>query len=115
MIVRMAQSHLSTDIKLSRIKIDSFGLLMNALYKQMEYLFERIAEYNYGRYGGYDIQGDMKAQNLKIFNDLWNRIQANYSRAIDASENKATHQSVRGQESLQGGDRDYNDRNRGYS
>ena len=57
----------------------------------------------------------MKLQNHKIFLELWTRIQANYSRSIEGSENKQTHQSVRGQESLQSSDNDYNNRNRGYS
>ena len=39
----------------------------------------------------------------------------NYSRAIEAAENRATHQSVKGQESLQSGDRDYTNRNMGYN
>lgn len=115
MIVRAAQSHLSTDIKLSRIRIDTFGDYMDALYKQLEYLFERISEYQYGRYDGYKLQGDMKTQNIKIFLELWTRIQSNYSRAIDASENKMTHSSVRGQESLQSGDRDYTGQNKVYN
>ncbi len=113
-ILRTAQSHLATDIKLGRISKDTFGDYMDALYKQLTLLFWRIADYKYGRYGSFEIQGAMKSQNLKIFLELWTRIQMNYSRAIGAAENKATHDSVRGQESLQSGDRDYSDRGRGY-
>jgi len=114
-ILRTAQSHLATDIKLGWIKKDSFGDYMNAVYKVIAHVFESIAEYRYGRYGDYEKQYDMKLQNHKIFLELWTRIQANYSRSIEGNENKQTHQSVKGQESLQSSDRDYNDRNRGYS
>lgn len=101
-ILRTAQSHLATDIKLSFISKEAFPIFMNALYKQIEFLFRRIAEYEYGRYGSYEKQGEMKAENLKIFLELMTRIQANYSRAIQGTENKSTHGSVKGQESLQG-------------
>ena len=106
-ILRTAQSHLATDIKLGRISKDTFGDYMDALYKQLTLVFERIAEYKYGRYGSFEIQGAMKSQNLKIFLELWTRIQMNYSRAIGAAENVATHNSVKGQESLQNTERDY--------
>jgi len=114
-ILRTAQSHLATDIKLGRISKDTFGAYMDALYKQLTLVFERIAEYKYGRYGSFEIQGAMKSQNLKIFLELWTRIQMNYSRAIGAAENMATHNSVKGQESLQSGERDYTDKQRGYT
>ena len=104
-ILRTVQSHLATDIKLSFISKESFPLIMDAIYKQIEYLFRRIAEYNYGRYGSYEKQGEMKAENLKIFLELITRIQANYSRAIQGIENKNTHGSVKAQESLQSSDR----------
>ncbi len=74
---------------------------MNAIYKELAFLFESIAEYRYGRYGSYDKQYEMKLQNHKIFLELFTRIQANYSRAIQGQENKLTHGSVKGQESLQ--------------
>jgi len=112
-ILRTAQSHLATDIKLGRISKDTFGAYMDALYKQLTLLFWRIAEYKYGRYGSFEIQGAMKSQNLKIFLELWTRIQMNYSRAIGAAENMATHNSVKGQESLQNTENDYRDRNGG--
>jgi len=105
-ILRMIQSHLSTDIKLSFIKREVFGLHMNALYKEIAFLFESIAEYQYGRYGATKIQYEMKLQNSKIFLEVWANIQANYSRAIDGKENLLTHDSVKSQESLQGGDND---------
>ncbi len=114
-IVRTAQSHLSTDIKLSYIKKDKFGELMMAIYDRIDELFYAIAEYRYGRYSinkdgtmykdAHTIQYQMKLQNRKIFLELWTRIQANYSRAIQGQENKATHGSVKGQESLQNTDR----------
>jgi Sec-independent protein translocase protein TatA len=106
-ILRTAQSHLATDIKLSFISKISFPLLMDAIYKQLSFIFRSIAEYRYGRYrvGGkpsYEKQYEMKVENLKIFLELITRIQANYSRAIQGTENKNTHQSVKTQESLQG-------------
>ena len=83
-------------------------------------------EYKYGRYNkfsktgkllkvNYELQGNMKRQAVKIFDDLYRRIYANYSVAIAGAENIRTHQNVKGQESLQSSDNDYNNRNRGYS
>ena len=115
-ILRTAQSHLATDIKLSYIHKDVFGEMMMAIYKQIQLIFESIAEYRYGRYS-HDANGkpikdgekkeyEMKLQNHKIFLELWTRIQANYSRAIQGSENRFTHDSVKGQESLQNSGQD---------
>lgn len=100
-ILRTAQSHLATDIKLSFISKESFPLLMDAIYKQLSFIFRSISEYKYGRYGTYEKQYEMKVENLKIFLELITRIQANYSRAIQGTENKSTHGSVKAQESLQ--------------
>jgi hypothetical protein len=108
-ILRTAQSHLATDIKLSFISKEAFPLMMDALFKQILFLFKQIAEYRYGRYGSYEKQYEMKAENLKIFLELITRIQANYSRAIQGIENKNTHGSVKGQESLQGNGDRFND------
>lgn len=105
-ILRCVQSHLATDIKLSNIKIDSFPIMMDAIYKQVSFLFYSIADYRYGRCGDMETQYEMKLQNLKIFLEVMTRIQANYSRAVGGKENVATHGSVKGQESLQQGDRD---------
>jgi len=113
-ILRTAQSYLATDIKLSFINKEVFGEQMMAIYKVLEQLFWDIAEYRYGRYGDYETQYKMKLQNLKIFQELWVRVQANFSRAIQGQENKATHMGVQGQESLQQTDR-FEDRNRRYS
>jgi len=126
-ILRTAQSHLATDIKLSYINKEVFGDMMMAIYKRLDGLFYAIAEYRYGRYNSfskdkkitlkvnYNVQYNMKLQNQKIFLELWTRVQANYSRAIQGAENKATHDSVRGQESLQGDNQDnYEGRGRGY-
>jgi len=114
-ILRTAQSLLATDIKLSFINKEVFGIRMMMLYKRLRQLFREIAEYRYGRYShnedgsykknGYAIEQNMKLQNLKIFVELTERIVANYSRAIQGVENKATHQSVSAQESLQSNDR----------
>jgi hypothetical protein len=123
-ILRTAQSHLATDIKLSFINKEVFGEMMMAIYKRLDELFYSIGEYRYGRYNfdkdgnpiknGSDKQYKMKLQNRKIFLELWTRIQANYSRAIQGQENRYTHESVKGQESLQGGRDDFLD-NRRYS
>lgn len=113
-ILRTAQSHLATDVKLGWIKKEIFGDYMNALYKELAFLFESIAEYRYGRYGEFDVQHKMKLQNHKIFLELFTRVQANYSRAVNGTENKFTHDSVKGQESLQNTDRDYT-KQRGYN
>ncbi len=123
-ILRTTQSLLATDIKLSFINVDVFGIKAMMLYKRLKQLFREIAEYRYGRYshhsdgslkeGGYSIEQAMKLQNLKIFVELTERVVANYSRAIQGIENKLTHQSVSAQESLQSGDR-MEDNNRRYS
>lgn len=120
-ILRTAQSLLATDIKLSFINKEAFGFRMMMLYKRLKQVFREIAEYRYGRYShdtndkpkknGYAIEQYMKLQNLKIFVELTERVVANYSRAIQGMENKATHQGVRGQESLQSSER-FSDRGR---
>ena len=110
-ILRTAQSYLATDIKLSFINKETFGEMMMAIYKRIDGLFYSISEYRYGRYGEPEIQYNMKLQNRKIFLELWVRIQANFSRAIQGMENKSTHDSVHGQESLQQSDR-FEDRGR---
>lgn len=123
-ILRTAQSLLATDIKLSFINKEVFGMKAMMIYKRIRQLFREIAEYRYGRYshdekgnpipGGYSIEQAMKLQNLKIFVELTERIIANYSRAIAGTENRLTHQSVQGQESLQSRD-NFMDKNRRYS
>lgn len=105
-ILRTAQSHLATDIKLSYINKEVFGLMMMTIYKRLDELFYSIAEYRYGRYGNEEKQYQMKLQNRKIFLELWTRVQANYSRAIQGQENKYTHDSVKAQESLQNSGQD---------
>lgn len=111
-ILRTAQSHLATDIKLGFINKDSFPILMDTIYQEIAFLFESIAEYRYGRYGNYDQQYEAKLQNHKIFLELFTRIQANYSRSIAGMENKYTHDSVKGQESLKGYDSMFPDFNK---
>ena len=101
-ILRTAQSHLATDIKLTFYNTETFGVRFLAVYEKIEFLFKRIMEYRYGRYGDYIKQGQMKEQALKIFVELITRIEANYLRAVAGMENKLTHQSVQSQESLQG-------------
>lgn len=101
-ILRTAQSHLATDIKLTFYSKETFGIRFLAVYEKLEFLFKRIMEYRYGRYGSPKKQGEMKEQALKIFVELITRIEANYLRAIQGMENKLTHDSVKSQESLQG-------------
>jgi len=113
-IVRMAQAHLGTDIKLAHMSLDAFGAMMNLIYDEFERFFSRIMEYRYGRYGSYEIQSKMKDENLKILVELYNCVWANYSRAIGGSENKLTHDSVKSQESLQQSGQD-DDMRRGYT
>ena len=48
----------------------------------------------------------------KIFLELFTRVQANYSRAIQGQENKYTHESVKGQESLQNTEQNYDKQTR---
>lgn len=105
-ILRTAQTHLSTDIKLSYISINNYPRMMMMLKKQLEDYFYNIADYKYGRYGDSRMQFFMKQDNHNIFVMLMSRIQANYSRAIQGQENKHTHNAVKGQESLNnsGGD-----------
>jgi len=113
-ILRTAQSHLATDIKLTFYSKETFGIRFLAVYEKMEFLFKRIMEYRYGRYGTPKRQGEMKEQALKIFVELITRIEANYLRALQGMENKLTHESVKSQESLQGdGSEGLN--NRGYT
>lgn len=114
-ILRTAQTHLSTDIKLSYISIANFPVMMLTLKEQLEDYFYTIADDKYGRYGHSTNQKFMKQDNHNIFVMLMSRIQANYSRAIQGQENKHTHNAVKGQESLSnsgsgsdlGGDRGY--------
>ncbi len=105
-ILRTAQTHLSTDIKLSYISMANFPVMMLTLKEQLEDYFYNIADYKYGRYGSSSNQFFMKQDNHNIFVMLMSRIQANYSRAIQGQENKHTHNAVKGQESLSnsGGD-----------
>jgi len=113
-IIRTAQSHLATDIKLTFYDKEKFGLRFLAIYDKLEFLFKRIMEYRYGRYGESKEQGKMKEQALKIFIELITRIEANYLRAVSGMENKLTHQSVQSQESLQGNGEEYSQMGRGY-
>jgi hypothetical protein len=114
-IVRTAQAHLSTDIKLGFFTEEEFKIFMLALVKEFAAQFRSIAETRYGRYGSYKKQMRMKELNLTIYTALMARIKANYSRAIKGSENRMTHDSTKAQESLGGRDpRAGNFMNRGY-
>jgi hypothetical protein len=104
-IIRTAQSHLSSDIKLATFNREEYPIIMNNLFQQLWVLFKEIMDYRYGRFGNITKQMNMKQQAVNIFNVLTMRIKANYSRAVEGRENKATHDSVKGQESLQQTDR----------
>lgn len=99
-IVRTAQSHLSSDIKLAIFNRNEYPILLDGIYDQLWVLFKSIMEYRFGRFGNQTKQMKMKMQAVNIFNMLMMRIKANYSRAIEGRENTATHDSVKGQESL---------------
>lgn len=114
-ILRTAQSHLATDIKLTFYAKDTFGIRFLAVYEKIEFLFKRIMEYRFGRFGEVKKQGEMKEQAVKIFVELITRIEANYLRARQGMENKLTHDSVKSQESLQGNGDDYGISNRRYT
>jgi hypothetical protein len=103
-IVRTAQAHLSTDIKLAFWTQNEFRLLMKAIRYEIAAQFRSIAETRYGRYGGYKKQMRMKEINATIWLALITRIRANYSVAIKGSENRMTHDSTKAQESLGGRD-----------
>lgn len=112
-VVRMAQVHLGTDIKLARMSLEAFGQMMDLIYEETERFFVRIMEYRYGRYGSVERQSKMKDENLKILVELYNSIWANYSRSVGGSENNAAHDSMKGQESLNNSGQD--DGIRGYT
>ena len=99
-IVRTAQSHLSSDIKLATFSRDEYPIIMNLIHQQVWILFKEIMDYRFGRFGNVTKQLMMKQQAVNIFNVLMMRIKANYSRAVEGRENKETHNSVKGQESL---------------
>lgn len=99
-ILRLAETHLSPDIKLSYISKTSYPIKMLMIKAQLDEAFYNIADYRYGRYGDSKAQFFMKQENLNINMALMTRIEANYSRAIQGSENKHTHNAVKGQESL---------------
>jgi len=113
-IVRTAQSHLSSDIKLAIFSREEYPILMQSIFQQIWILFKEIMDYRFGRFGPLTDQLKMKQQAVNIFQVLMMRIKANYSRAIEGRENKETHNSVKGQESLQQTDRKM-DFNRNYT
>jgi hypothetical protein len=112
-IVRTAQSHLSSDIKLAILNTQEYPILLDLIYNQLWVLFKSIMDYRFGRFGNQTKQLEMKQQAVNIFTMLTMRIKANYSRAIGGRENSATHDSVKGQESLNQTDR--KDFSRGYT
>lgn len=112
-IIRTAQSHFSSDVKLAIISKEEYPVLMQSIYQQLWILFKEIMDYRFGRFGDITKQMKMKQQAVNIFNVLMMRIKVNYSRAVEGRENRSTHDSVKGQESLQQTERKNEDR--GYS
>ena len=100
-IVRTAQAYLSTDIKLGLISRTEYPIIMRSIGTQLINMFRSIMEYRFGRFGSITKQYEMKLQAKDILQILLLRIKSNYSRALEGHENKATHNSVKGQESLQ--------------
>ena len=98
--MRTAQSHLSSDIKLAIFNRTEYPILLESIYDQIWVMFKCMMDYRFGRFGTLTAQLKMKQQAMNIFNMLMMRIKANYSRAIEGRENTATHDSVKGQESL---------------
>jgi len=115
-ILGMVQSHLSTDIKLTFYSKETFGIRFLAVMEAVSFKFERIMEYQFGRFGDSTRQGEMKAKALQILISVITRIEANYLMAIQGIENKRTHEGIQSQESLQGnGMNDNFGMNRRYS
>lgn len=112
-IVRIVQTHLTTTIKLSTMTREQFDIKLMAIYESIQTHFKEITEYKFGRFKGYNLQMEMKRKALAIFTSIMSNIFANYSRSVEGMENKATHDSVRGQESLQ--QTDENKRDIGYT
>lgn len=101
-ILGMVQSHLSTDIKLTFYNKETFGVRFLAVMEKVSFKFERIMQYQFGRFGDATRQGEMKAKALQILVSVITRIEANYLMAIQGMENKRTHEGIQSQESLQG-------------
>ena len=104
-IVRTAQSHLSSDVKLGILNRQEYPIILQGIYNQLWVMFKSIMDYRFGRFGNQTNQLKAKQQAVNIFNILMMRIKMNYSRAIEGRENSATHDSVKGQESLNQPDR----------
>lgn len=115
-ILAMVQSHLSTDIKLTFYNKETFGIRFLAVMEAISFKFERIMEYQFGRFGDATKQGEMKAKALQILINVITRVEANYLMAVQGMENKRTHEGIQSQESLQGnGMNDNFGMNRRYS
>lgn len=100
-ILRIVETHLSATIKLSIMSKDQFDIKIMGLYRVIETHFREIMEYKFGRFKGFNEQLERKREAIAIFTSVMFNIVANYSRAVDGRENAATHESVKGQESLQ--------------
>lgn len=99
--VRIVQAHLSPDIKLGVIHPESYKIKMLGLGSRLFEYVETMMYYQFGRFHESE-QLSMKEDAITITHTVLQRISSNYSRAISGRENKWTHDSVKGQESLQG-------------
>jgi hypothetical protein len=104
-ILRVLQGYFSTDIKLATLTPEEYPIILNMIFDQLWVLFREIMEYRFGRFGDFHEQLKMKQQAISIFNVVMVRIKANLSRSVGGKENKYTHESVQGQESLNYSDR----------
>jgi len=100
-ILRLCETHLSSGIKLSIMTKEQYDIKLMGLYQQIETHFREIMEYKFGRFKGFNLQLQMKRDAINIFSSVMFNIFANYSRAVEGRENRATHDSVKAQESLQ--------------
>lgn len=100
-IVRLIQSHLSPDIKLGILHPDAYKITMIDIGNRLMKYFRSIMHYQFGRFKESE-QIKMKEDALNILQAILSRIKMNYSRAVGGKENRYTHDSVKGQESLQG-------------
>jgi len=99
-ILRLCETHLSSGIKLSIMTREQYDIKLMGLYQQIETHFREIMEYKFGRFKGFNLQLQMKRDAINIFSSIMFNIFANYSRAVEGRENRATHDSVKAQESL---------------
>jgi hypothetical protein len=100
-ILRIAETHLSSSIKLATMTKEQFDIKLMGLYESVETHIREIMEYKFGRFKGFHEQLQMKREAIAIFDSIMANVFANYSRAVEGKEIRYTHDSVKAQESLQ--------------